>query len=104
MVFSFLVYYIKIKKITKNTAVVDFGGVYKQVSLGILDNVKKGDYVFAADCQTQRKSDCTPDNGKECAYQTVFNRLPWFAEAKTDDQNVSGNGDTNWFGNCKKNK
>ena len=36
----------KVKEIEKNTAVVDFGGVRKNISLGILDGVKKGDYVL----------------------------------------------------------
>ena len=36
----------EIKKIEKRIAVVDFGGVQKNVSLGILDGVKKGDYVL----------------------------------------------------------
>lgn len=36
----------KIENIKKGTAVVDFGGVSKTISLGILDNVKKGDYVL----------------------------------------------------------
>lgn len=36
----------KVKNINKNEAVVDFGGVQKRISLGILDGVKKGDYVL----------------------------------------------------------
>ena len=36
----------RIKRIDKDTALVDFGGVSKKVSLGILDGVKKGDYVL----------------------------------------------------------
>lgn len=36
----------KIKSIDKNAAVVDFGGVSKKVSLGVLDGVKVGDYVL----------------------------------------------------------
>ncbi len=36
----------KIKNIEKQSAVVDFGGVRKKVSLGILTGVKKGDYVL----------------------------------------------------------
>ena len=36
----------KIKSINKNAAVVDFGGVTKQISLGILEGVKVGDYVL----------------------------------------------------------
>ena len=36
----------KVKEIEKNTAVVNFGGVRKSISLGILDDVKKGDYVL----------------------------------------------------------
>lgn len=35
-----------IKSIDKNAAIVDFGGISKKVSLGILDNVKEGDYVL----------------------------------------------------------
>jgi len=36
----------KIKKIEENIATVDFGGVEKKISLGIIKNVKKGDYVL----------------------------------------------------------
>jgi len=36
----------EIKKIEKRKALVDFGGVQKTVSLGILEGVKKGDYVL----------------------------------------------------------
>ena len=36
----------KIKHIEKNTARVDFGGVEKNISLGILEGVKVGDYVL----------------------------------------------------------
>ena len=36
----------KIKSIEKDRAVVDFGGVSKEISLGILSNVRKGDYVL----------------------------------------------------------
>jgi len=36
----------KIKKIDKDNALVDFGGVKKHISLGILSGVKEGDYVL----------------------------------------------------------
>ncbi|UCD55769.1 MAG: HypC/HybG/HupF family hydrogenase formation chaperone [Candidatus Omnitrophota bacterium] len=36
----------KIKSIDKKDALVDFGGVRKKISLGILDGVKIGDYVL----------------------------------------------------------
>ena len=36
----------KIKRIEKTSATVDFGGVEKSISLGILDGVKTGDYVL----------------------------------------------------------
>ena len=36
----------KVKSIDKTIASVDFGGVRKKVSLGILDGVKEGDYVL----------------------------------------------------------
>ena len=36
----------KIKSIEDKVALVDFGGVEKKVSLGILDRVKTGDYVL----------------------------------------------------------
>ena len=36
----------EVKEIKKNTAIVDFGGVSKEVSLGILNGVKKNDYVL----------------------------------------------------------
>ena len=36
----------KIKEIKKHTATVDFGGVRKEISLGILDGVRVGDYVL----------------------------------------------------------
>lgn len=36
----------KIKSIKENQATVDFGGVQKGISLGILDGVKPGDYVL----------------------------------------------------------
>jgi len=36
----------KVKKIEKDAAIVDFGGVSKKISLGILNEVKQGDYVL----------------------------------------------------------
>ena len=36
----------KIKTIDKDRALVDFGGVKKNISLGILNGVKAGDYVL----------------------------------------------------------
>jgi hydrogenase expression/formation protein HypC len=36
----------KVKSITKDAATVDFGGVAREISLGILSGVKKGDYVL----------------------------------------------------------
>ena len=36
----------KVKNIEKKEATVDFGGVHKKISLGILDGIKKGDYVL----------------------------------------------------------
>ena len=36
----------KIKEIRKSGALVDFGGVSREISLGILKGVKKGDYVL----------------------------------------------------------
>ncbi len=36
----------KVKKIKKDNAVVDFGGVSREVSLGILSGVQRGDYVL----------------------------------------------------------
>jgi hydrogenase expression/formation protein HypC len=36
----------KVKSIEKDTAIVDFGGVSRKISLGILGDVKKGDYVL----------------------------------------------------------
>ena len=36
----------KVKTIKKNNATVDFGGVKKDISLGILEGVKEGDYVL----------------------------------------------------------
>jgi hydrogenase expression/formation protein HypC len=36
----------KVKEIKKHTALVDFGGVSKEISLGILNGVKKNDYVL----------------------------------------------------------
>ncbi|NQT22442.1 MAG: HypC/HybG/HupF family hydrogenase formation chaperone [Candidatus Omnitrophica bacterium] len=36
----------KVKNIDKQTAEVDFGGIQKNISLGILSGVKKGDYVL----------------------------------------------------------
>ena len=36
----------KIKSIEKDKAIVDFGGVSKEISLGILSGVRKGDYVL----------------------------------------------------------
>jgi hydrogenase expression/formation protein HypC len=36
----------KIEHIEGASAIVDFGGVGKRVSLGILENVRKGDYVL----------------------------------------------------------
>ncbi|MFH1784607.1 MAG: HypC/HybG/HupF family hydrogenase formation chaperone [bacterium] len=36
----------KVKSIEDNMAVVDFGGVSKKISLGVLSGVKQGDYVL----------------------------------------------------------
>jgi hydrogenase expression/formation protein HypC len=36
----------EIKSIEKGAAIVDFGGVHKKVSLGVLSGAKKGDYVL----------------------------------------------------------
>jgi len=36
----------RIKSIHKDRAIVDFGGIKKEISLGILQGVKKGDYVL----------------------------------------------------------
>lgn len=36
----------KVKDIRKDTAIVDFGGVSREISLGILSGVKKNDYVL----------------------------------------------------------
>ena len=36
----------KVKSIDKDSAYVDFGGVKKKISLGILSGVKTGDYVL----------------------------------------------------------
>ncbi|MBN1354348.1 MAG: HypC/HybG/HupF family hydrogenase formation chaperone [Candidatus Omnitrophica bacterium] len=36
----------KITEIKGKGALVDFGGIRKRISLGILDGVKKGDYVL----------------------------------------------------------
>lgn len=36
----------KVKSIDKDTATVDFGGVSRRVSLGILKDVKKDDYIL----------------------------------------------------------
>ena len=36
----------KIEKIKKDSALVDFGGVKREISLGLLNNVHRGDYVL----------------------------------------------------------
>ncbi|MFH1836890.1 MAG: HypC/HybG/HupF family hydrogenase formation chaperone [Candidatus Omnitrophota bacterium] len=36
----------KVEKVEKQSAVVDFGGVRKRISLGIQTGVSKGDYVL----------------------------------------------------------
>lgn len=36
----------KVEKINKDKATVNFGGVRKEISLGILSGVHKGDYVL----------------------------------------------------------
>lgn len=36
----------KVKQVNKDKAFVDFGGVSKEISLGILNGVKKNDYVL----------------------------------------------------------
>ena len=36
----------KVKEIKKDTAIVDFGGVSREISLGILNGVKRNDYVL----------------------------------------------------------
>lgn len=36
----------KVKSIKRDRAVVDFGGVFREISLGITSGVKKDDYVL----------------------------------------------------------
>lgn len=36
----------KIKSIDKDTAIVDFGGVSRRISLGIITDIKREDYVL----------------------------------------------------------
>ena len=36
----------RIKEIEKNTALADFGGVARKISLGIIKDIKQGDYVL----------------------------------------------------------
>jgi hydrogenase expression/formation protein HypC len=36
----------KVKDIKKSSAIVDFGGVSREISLGILSGVKRDDYVL----------------------------------------------------------
>ena len=36
----------EVKSIEKTSAIVDFGGARKKISLGVLSGVKKGDYVL----------------------------------------------------------
>ena len=36
----------RIKEIKKNSAIVDFGGVFKEISLGITSGLKRDDYVL----------------------------------------------------------
>jgi hydrogenase expression/formation protein HypC len=36
----------RVKEIKKTSALVDFGGVSKEISLGILSGVRKNDYVL----------------------------------------------------------
>ena len=36
----------EVKSVEKSSAIVDFGGARKEISLGILSGVKKGDYVL----------------------------------------------------------
>jgi len=36
----------RVESIEKSAAVVDFGGVRKKISLGVLSGVKKGDHVL----------------------------------------------------------
>ena len=36
----------EVKSVEKGNAIVDFGGARKEISLGILSGVKKGDYVL----------------------------------------------------------
>lgn len=36
----------KVNTLKNDSALVDFGGVFKEISLGILKGVKKGDYVL----------------------------------------------------------
>ena len=36
----------RVESVDKKEAVVDFGGVRKRISLGILNGIKKGDYVL----------------------------------------------------------
>ncbi|MBL7156594.1 MAG: HypC/HybG/HupF family hydrogenase formation chaperone [Candidatus Omnitrophica bacterium] len=54
----------KIERIKKQTATVDFGGVRREISLGILDGVRVGDYVlvhagFAIGKVTKQEADDT---------------------------------------------
>lgn len=36
----------KVKSVEKDVAVVDFGGVTRKISLGVLDGVRAGDHVL----------------------------------------------------------
>jgi hydrogenase expression/formation protein HypC len=36
----------KIETITNDTAVVDYGGITKEINISLIDNVKLGDYVL----------------------------------------------------------
>lgn len=36
----------KIKSIDRDSALADFGGVEKKISLGVLSGIRKGDYVL----------------------------------------------------------
>jgi len=36
----------KVKDIDKSTAIVDYGGVSRKISLGIMKDINKGDYVL----------------------------------------------------------
>jgi hydrogenase expression/formation protein HypC len=75
----------KVKNITGDTATVDFGGVARSISLGILSGVKKGDYVlvhagFAIGKVEKKEAEDTMESLREL--KNIVSKEMWKRESK----------------------